>query len=97
MPSLKVIWAVPLIIGSRETGGRSDFPTTAYWYQVLLRKRPDLKIFVTTAPTQREQESGTFGSATRLLQVKLEINSMKFSYVLCRSVFNLVFTLFFIF
>ncbi len=74
MPSLKVIWAVPLIIGSRETGGRSDFPTTAYWYQVLLRKRPDLKIFVTTAPTQREQESGTFGSATRLLQVKLKMH-----------------------
>ncbi|CAL8139494.1 unnamed protein product [Orchesella dallaii] len=67
MPSLKVIYAVPLIIGSRETGGRSDYPTTAYWYQVLLRKRPELKIYVTTAPTSREREMGLVGTATRLL------------------------------
>lgn len=69
MPSLKVVWAVPLIIGSRETGGRSDYPTTAYWYQVLLRKRSELKIYVTTAPTSRERDVGIVGTATRLLQV----------------------------
>lgn len=69
MPSLRVLWTVPLIIGSREGGGRKNFPTTAYWYQVLMRKRPDLKIYVTTSPTQKEQDNGNFEIATRLLQV----------------------------